>query len=62
VVAVAVGGRGTGGGSGSANAAALAEGASAPPVALPATTGETVDLAGFRGKRNVLLYFYEHAG
>ncbi len=62
VVAVAVGGRGTGGGSESANAAALEEGAPAPPVALPATTGETVDLAGFRGKRNVLLYFYEHAG
>jgi cytochrome oxidase Cu insertion factor (SCO1/SenC/PrrC family) len=34
----------------------------APPVRLPATTGQTIDLAGFRGKRNVLLYFYEHAG
>ena len=34
----------------------------APDVALPATTGQTVDLAAFRGKRNVLLYFYEHAG
>jgi peroxiredoxin len=31
-------------------------------VALPATDGTTVDLARFRGKRNVLLYFYEHAG
>lgn len=36
--------------------------ARAPAVVLPATTGETVDLAAFRGKRNVLLYFYEHAG
>jgi cytochrome oxidase Cu insertion factor (SCO1/SenC/PrrC family) len=34
----------------------------APPVRLPSTTGQTIDLAGFRGKRNVLLYFYEHAG
>jgi hypothetical protein len=43
-------------------AGVLAEGATAPSVALPATTGGPVDLAGFRGKRNVLLYFYEHAG
>ena len=34
----------------------------APPVRLPATTGQTADVASFRGKRNVLLYFYEHAG
>jgi cytochrome oxidase Cu insertion factor (SCO1/SenC/PrrC family) len=34
----------------------------APPVRLPATTGQTVDVTSFRGKRNVLLYFYEHAG
>jgi hypothetical protein len=40
----------------------LPEGATAPPVRLPATTGATVDMAGFRNKRNVLLYFYEHAG
>jgi peroxiredoxin len=38
------------------------EGALAPAVRLPSTTGDTVDLAAFRGKRNVLLYFYEHAG
>jgi peroxiredoxin len=31
-------------------------------VRLPATTGQTADVASFRGKRNVLLYFYEHAG
>jgi hypothetical protein len=37
-------------------------GEAAPAVRLPSTTGQTVDLAGFRGKRNVLLYFYEHAG
>jgi hypothetical protein len=39
-----------------------AVGEAAPAVRLPATTGQTVDLAGLRGKRNVLLYFYEHAG
>ena len=40
----------------------LGPGAGAPDVALPATSGQTIDLASFRGKRNVLLYFYEHAG
>ena len=39
-----------------------AVGQAAPPVRLAATNGQTVDVAGFRGKRNVLLYFYEHAG
>jgi cytochrome oxidase Cu insertion factor (SCO1/SenC/PrrC family) len=39
-----------------------AVGQPAPTVRLPATTGETVDLTDYRGKRNVLLYFYEHAG
>jgi hypothetical protein len=39
-----------------------AVGEAAPAVRLPATTGQTVDVASFRGKRNVLLYFYEHAG
>jgi cytochrome oxidase Cu insertion factor (SCO1/SenC/PrrC family) len=43
-------------------AATAGAGAPAPSVALPATDGTTVDLAEFRGKRNVLLYFYEHAG
>jgi hypothetical protein len=50
------------GGSGQAAGGVLAVGQPAPPVRLPATTGQTIDLAGFRGKRNVLLYFYEHAG
>jgi hypothetical protein len=40
----------------------LAVGEIAPPVRLPSTTGQTEDVASFRGKRNVLLYFYEHAG
>jgi peroxiredoxin len=31
-------------------------------VRLASTSGQTVDVASFRGKRNVLLYFYEHAG
>ncbi|MHB8643469.1 MAG: peroxiredoxin family protein [Gaiellaceae bacterium] len=34
-------------------------GAPAPNVALPATTGGTFDLAGYRGKERVLLYFQE---
>lgn len=49
-------------GGGSASGGVLAEGSRAPRVVLASTTGEKVDLARFRGKRNVLLYFYEHAG
>ena len=37
-------------------------GEAAPAVRLASTSGQTVDVASFRGKRNVLLYFYEHAG
>ncbi len=61
---VALGSRDGGGGPGGSrdNAGELAAGTPAPEVRLPATTGDTVDLADFRGKRNVLLYFYEHAG
>ena len=51
-----------GGGSGQPAGGVRAVGEAAPPVRLPATSGQTVDVAGFRGKRNVLLYFYEHAG
>jgi hypothetical protein len=52
-----------GGGSGQPAAAGVrAVGEAAPAVRLPATSGQTVDVASFRGKRNVLLYFYEHAG
>ena len=40
----------------------LAVGAIAPDVRLPASDGSTVDLQAARGKRNVLLYYYEHAG
>lgn len=40
----------------------LANGTTAPDVTLASTTGTTVRLADLRGKRNVLLYFYEHAG
>ena len=39
-----------------------AVGQAAPPVRLQATNGKTVDVTSYRGKRNVLLYFYEHAG
>ncbi len=51
-----------GGGSGQPAGGVRAVGEAAPPVRLPATSGQTVDVAGFRGRRNVLLYFYEHAG
>jgi hypothetical protein len=51
-----------GGGSGQPAGGGRAVGEAAPAVRLPATTGQTVDVASFRGKRNVLLYFYEHAG
>ena len=34
----------------------------APLFTLPATTGGTVSLESFRGKKNVVLFWYEHAG
>ncbi len=43
-------------------AAGAEEGETAPTFDLPSTTGESVSLSDYRGKRNVLLYFYEHAG
>jgi hypothetical protein len=39
-----------------------AVGQAAPPVRLRATNGKAIDVTSYRGKRNVLLYFYEHAG
>lgn len=45
-----------------APAAPLPAGAPAPALALPSTEGTVIDLASYRGKRDVLLYFYEHAG
>ena len=63
VVAVAwLTGRPSGGSGQPAAGGVRAVGHLAPPVRLPATNGQTVDLADFRSKRNVLLYFYEHAG
>ena len=62
VVVVWLTGRPSGGGNGQPAGGVRAVGQLAPPVRLPSTTGQTIDLAGFRGKRNVLLYFYEHAG
>ncbi|MEP6658603.1 MAG: hypothetical protein ABJD24_01650 [Acidimicrobiales bacterium] len=44
------------------SSATLDVGAVAPTVRLAATSGQTVDVSAFRGKRDVLLYFYEHAG
>jgi cytochrome oxidase Cu insertion factor (SCO1/SenC/PrrC family) len=55
-------GRSDGGNGQPAAGGVRAVGQAAPPVRLAATTGQTVDVATFRGKRNVLLYFYEHAG
>ncbi len=65
IVAVAVG-RGashrkeTAGSAG--NNSTLAIGVPAPTATLSSTRGDVVNLADFRGKRNMLLYFYEHAG
>lgn len=39
-------------------AAALEVGDKAPDFTLPSTTGETISLAHFRGKKLVLLEFY----
>ena len=55
-------GRPGGQGGGQPAGGTLAVGQPAPPVRLPATTGKTIDVNDFRGKRNVLLYFYEHTG
>ena len=52
----------SGGGGGQPAGGVRAVGETAPPVRLASTSGQTVDVASFRGKRNVLLYFYEHAG
>jgi len=52
----------SGGGGGQPAGGVRAVGEAAPPVRLASTSGQTVDVASFRGKRNVLLYFYEHAG
>ena len=40
----------------------LPEGAAAPPLVLPMSTNGTFNLADYRSKSNVLIYFYEHAG
>jgi len=70
IVAAAVGVVALGGGpsaeapesASSVTGATLSVGDAAPPVALASTSGELVELEAFRGKRDVLLYFYEHAG
>lgn len=36
----------------------VAEGQKAPEFSLPATGGRTISLSDFRGKKNVVLYFY----
>jgi peroxiredoxin Q/BCP len=42
-------------------AAVLAVGTPAPTFKLPASTGDTIDLAQFKGKQTVVLYFYPKA-
>ena len=38
--------------------ASIEEGSKAPSCSLPLTNGETVNLADYKGKKNVVLYFY----
>lgn len=40
-------------------AASVKEGMTAPAFSLPSTTGGTISLADYKGKKNVLLYFHE---
>lgn len=43
------------------SAGVIAEGAAAPTVAQPSTTGQSLSLNQFNGKK-VVIYFYEGAG
>lgn len=43
---------------GDLNMAELKEGSNAPDFSLPASNGKTVSLKDFKGKKNVVLYFY----
>lgn len=56
----AAGAAGQSGGSGYKYAVGLpGPGEPAPPIELASTTGKTFDLAAYKGKQNVLLYFQE---
>ncbi len=48
-------------GAGIASAAPLAVGDTAPDFSLPASTGGSVKLSDYRGKKNVVLAFYPKA-
>jgi peroxiredoxin Q/BCP len=37
---------------------AVREGEPAPDFTLPSTTGEPISLSQFRGKKNIVLFFY----
>jgi peroxiredoxin Q/BCP len=37
---------------------AVKEGEPAPDFTLPSTTGEPISLSQFRGKKNIVLFFY----
>jgi peroxiredoxin Q/BCP len=39
-------------------APAVQEGQPAPDFTLPSTTGELVSLSQYRGKKNIVLFFY----
>ena len=41
-----------------ASAAAITEGMSAPACSLALTGDQTIDLASYKGKKNVVIYFY----
>ena len=43
------------------SAGVIADGAAVPAIAQPSTTGQTLSLAQFSGKK-VVVYFYEGAG
>ncbi len=48
-------------GAAAASAAPLAVGDKAPDVTLPSTRGESVKLANYHGKKNVVMAFYPKA-
>lgn len=46
-------------GTGSSEVARASTGSDAPNFTLPSTTGQEINLADYKGKKNVLIYFHE---